>query len=133
MQTCLSNLSRIKLTDSLPTVRMMMVALITATTMGLAAPDTSAQDTKRKIEAGHKAITQEEADEFAQSLFDAVENGDLEQTNRLVSWEELVDRGTKLPNLPDLKETRRIYNETLVQTFQKPGSLFSIISDVVKK
>jgi len=105
---------------------------IICTMLGFTASDTSAQGTKRGSGPPKKAITQSEADEFGKALIEAVEKGDLEQTSRLVSWKELVDRATNTPDLPELKVPREAYIDTITQQQQKPGSMYGMISEGVK-
>lgn len=82
--------------------------------------------------AGGPAITAKEAEEFSQALAAATAGGDFARTNELVDWEEIADRGTQTPNLPELKPAREAFKSGILQSTRKSGHLFAALNQIVK-
>lgn len=133
MNICRVNFWSGKRLNPLPSMAAATLFVIVAIAHAFGTAECFAQAAKPKIQQAANAITEEEAEEFAQSLAEAVRNGDLDQTNQLYSWDDTVDRATLLPKLPELKESRNTFKKSVVESLQKPAGLFGTIIDLVKK
>jgi tetratricopeptide (TPR) repeat protein len=122
--------------SSARTFRVLCVGLIAGLIAATGGLPTARCGDDRPIPAAEAAgrITAEEAQQFANELSEAVNQGDFNTFNRLLDWETVLATATMIPNLPELQKSRDSFKAGVRQGIRNSGGgLAAQICEMVKK
>ena len=132
MQNVFGDLSQNPVCGTVSRIRLAVSVVSTLAMMGSLIPNVVAQQANPGKQVAGAAISENEAQDFARGLEEAVTTGDFNRANQLMSWGALIDLSTEIPKLPELKPTREAFKKGAMGALRGKG-LFVVINAEIEK